>query len=372
MNWRLLTDSEVQHHRGLALDDALTRCASDTNTPILRLYTYRPCVLVGRFQDVWAEVNLENCEKLQVPVNRRPSGGGAIIMGSEQLGIALIVPGKANGFASRSSELMLQCAGGLINALGNLGIVTRFVGKNDLVTKGKKIAGLGLYQPNSGARLFHASLLLDLDIDYMLKLLRTAFESLGDKAREAVAKRITTVRNEIVDSSYAMSDLMREIQYGFEKEFSTQIEAATIHQDEKSLVDRLDREQYSTRTWIFNDSLPMRDRIGQSSLRTPAGDLDLKVIVAGKTVKSVFLSGNFNTSDNAVSDLESALRWHDRNPVALQETINQSIERNSDAWDRISGAEVYTALTNALNQTSIPVCEHSTGSCFAKNPSEVI
>ena len=150
MNLRLLSDSKVSHHRGLALDDALTRCASNTNQPTLRLYTYQPCVLAGRFQHVRTEVNLENCENLQVPVNRRPSGGGAIVMGPDQLGVALIIPGKADGFVARSSDLMLQCASGLINALDSLGIVARFVGKNDLVTQGKKDCGTGALSAKLG------------------------------------------------------------------------------------------------------------------------------------------------------------------------------------------------------------------------------
>ncbi len=371
MNLRLLLDSKVPHHRGLALDDALTRCASNTNKPTLRLYTYKPCVLVGRFQQVRTEVNLENCENLQVPVNRRPSGGGTIIMGPDQLGVALIIPGKADGFVARSSDLMLQCASGLISALASLGIVARFVGKNDLVTQGKKIAGLGLYQPNSGGRLFHASLLLDLDIDYMLKLLRTAFDSSDKTAGEAVAKRVTTIRNE-TDSSYTMSELMREIQNGYKREFSAHLEPATPQPDELSLARKLDHTQYSTRKWVFDDNIPNRDRIGQSSLRTDAGDINVKVIVAGETVKSVFLGGNFNASDNAVFDLESSLRWHARDPVALRQTISQSMKRNCDAWDRIAAAELSAVLIDALKQTGPPAHEQFAGACFNREPVEVV
>lgn len=367
MNWRLLADSNIPHHRGLALDDALTRCAADASAPILRLYTYQQCVLVGRFQHVETEIRLQNCDALQVPVNRRPSGGGAIIMGPEQLGVALIVPGRAKGFATRSSDLMRQCAGGLAKALDSLGIVARFAGKNDLVAQGRKIAGLGLYQPGSGARLFHASLLLDLDIEFMLSLLHTPFGSSAENEVESVAKRVTTVRNE-TDCSYSMSELMRDIRNGYETEFSAHIKPAALRPDEKSLAEKLCVRQYSTREWVFGDGVPMRDRVGHSSLRTPGGDIDIKVIVAGETVKSVFLGGNFIAADNAVFDLESALRWHVCNPASLQETVSQSVSRNNDAWDRITAAELNAVLSDALKQAAAPADEQFAGACFARKP----
>ncbi len=370
MSWRLLTDREVSHQRGLALDDALTRSASDRSAPTLRLYTYSSCVLVGRFQRVANEVNLENCRILGIPINRRPSGGGAIIMSPDQLGIALVIPTPARGFSRRSSYLMQQCASGLINALRKLGIPAAFEGKNDLVTRSRKIAGLGLYQPNASARLFHASLLLDLDIAHMLKLLRTPFESFNFDAEKSVAERITTIRSEL-NHAYSMAELADTVKLGYEDEFGIELMPDQIAPSEKALSEELAAKQYSNEEWIFQSSAPARDRVGHHTLRTDAGLLSVKVIVVGKTVKSVYIGGDFVVSEKAVHDLESSLRWHLRDPVALRETIDQSVNRNAVYWDRISSDLIATAILKALDQTGNPVNEWSAGACFARQRLEI-
>ncbi len=370
MSWRLLTDWNVPHDRGLAQDDALTRSATEESSPTLRLYTYSPCVLVGRFQRVPNEVKLENCEAAGVPVNRRPSGGGAIIMGPDQLGIALVIPSHAEGFAARSSELMNQCASGLINALQSLGIAAKFAGKNDLVTRARKIAGLGLYQPNSGGRLFHASLLLDLNVRTMLKLLRTPFDSSDIHTESCVARRITTIRSEF-DSSLTMPELMGTVKAGYQDEFGIGIESGEPTAAEQDLADELAADQYSKRDWIFGNDAVIRDRIGRHSLRTEAGDIDVRVIVAGETVKSVYVSGNFIASENAIHDLESSLRWHVRDPGRLKETVVQSMTRNDAAWDRISADQITAALLQALSDTGSRVEDLTAGACFAREPAQI-
>ncbi len=367
MSWRLLTDCGVAHHRGLALDDALTRCASETGKPTLRLYTYSPCVLVGRFQEVARAVNLDRCEALNIPVNRRPSGGGAIVMGPDQLGIALAVPGKYPNFSSKSSELMADCTSGLIRALAKMGIETQFAGKNDLVARGRKIAGLGVYQPHLGGRLFHASLLLNLDVNNMLSILNTPFDA-GNTASEMTAKkRITTVRDEL-NREFTMPELIEEVRVGYAEKFQVDITPSPLLTSETGLAESLFVDRYSSDTWIYGTSAPQRDQVGLSSLRTAGGDIEMRVIFAGQTLKSVFVGGNFIASDRAVYDLESSLRWHASDPGALQQTVAESVERNGAAWDRISVSDITRALLLALKQPDR--LEAGAEACFARAPAQ--
>src|SRR3974390_317908 len=91
--WRLLADDGAGAAEGLALDEALmaryARGEAD-HPPTLLLYTYRShCALVGRYQNLEAELDLDACQRTGTPVSRRPTGGGAIIMGAGQLGVAV-------------------------------------------------------------------------------------------------------------------------------------------------------------------------------------------------------------------------------------------------------------------------------------------
>ena len=78
--WRLLADDGAGAADGLALDEALlARYArgEPPRPPTLRLYTYRThCALIGRHQNLDAEVDLAACRETGTQVSRRPTGGG--------------------------------------------------------------------------------------------------------------------------------------------------------------------------------------------------------------------------------------------------------------------------------------------------------
>ncbi|MBT4453149.1 MAG: lipoate--protein ligase family protein, partial [Candidatus Marinimicrobia bacterium] len=195
--WRYIENNHVTASAGLAADEVLAnRVGAGISQPILRLYTYHPCALVGRFQTMENELNLEYCAQNKIPVNRRPTGGGAIIMGKNQLGVALAIPGKTDESYASVRQRMAQFSQGIISGLSTLGIEVEFRRKNDLEVNGKKIAGLGLHKTATGGFLFHASLLVDLDVSYMLDVLRTPFEKISDKEIATVAERTTTVQRE--------------------------------------------------------------------------------------------------------------------------------------------------------------------------------
>ncbi|HUJ76759.1 MAG TPA: lipoate--protein ligase family protein, partial [bacterium] len=193
--WRLVVEDAVDDAYGLAADDALTgRVGRGLSGPLLRLYTYRPCALVGRFQTLENEVRLDRCALRGMAVNRRPTGGGAIVMGPDQLGVALMLPGGGSDVYAQARELMVRFSGGICRALADLGVEATFRGKNDIEVGGKKIAGLGIYRHPEGGLLFHASLLVGLDVPLMLDVLCSPFEKITDKEIATVAARTSTVR----------------------------------------------------------------------------------------------------------------------------------------------------------------------------------
>src|SRR5215470_2131089 len=196
--WRLLKDDGVSASFGLAVDEGLAqRVGTGESQPTLRVYTYRShCALVGRFQNIDNEINRAYCEANGIQLNRRPTGGGAIIMGKDQLGIALCIPGREEDSYRHARELMAHFSAGIISGLETLGIRAAFWGKNDIEIHNRKVAGLGVYRAPAGGLLFHASVLVDLDIAFMLHVLKTPLEKISDKAIATVADRITTIRRE--------------------------------------------------------------------------------------------------------------------------------------------------------------------------------
>ena len=329
MIWRLITEDGVSASLGLATDEALSRLVGQTTSPpTLRLYTYRShCALVGRFQTVHNEINLNFCQKHRIAVNRRPTGGGAILMGSDQLGVALTLEGYESDHYGRTNELMTQFSAGLVRGLRSLGVEAQFRRKNDLEVEGRKIAGLGIYRDASGGLLFHASLLIDLDVSLMLQVLKIPLEKISDKAIRSIDSRISTIGRE-TGRQWAAEEVRQKVAEGYAAEFCVELNAGDLTAGEHEAISALEREKYLTEEWIFQTgSVP--DTRGEARVKTPGGLLEARVVLAGRILKAVYLGGDFFASEGAIADLEAHLRWHSSDPEALARTLKQIYSKRS-------------------------------------------
>jgi lipoate-protein ligase A len=336
-DWRLITDDDVSASFGLAADDCLAaRVGAGESAPTLRLYTYRShCALVGRFQNLENEVHRAYCRAHGVALNRRPTGGGAIIMGADQLGVALTLPASGDDSYSRARELMGQFSAGIVHALEALGIRANFRRKNDIEVGGKKIVGLGIYRAHGLPRpdaapsepsaiqrsglLFHASLLVGLDIPLMLRVLKTPFEKISDKEIAAVADRVTTVRREI-GREVELNKVRARVAEGYAAAFGVSLRSGDFTADERRAIAALERDKYLTLEWV-NQTAVVPDALGSARLKTPGGLLDVRVTLAGSTIKAAFIGGDFFAAEGAVADLEASLRWHSAEPNAVAATL---------------------------------------------------
>jgi lipoate---protein ligase len=319
--WRLITDDGVSASFGLAADECLAhRVGTGASQPTLRLYTYRShCALVGRFQNIDNEINRAYCEANGIPLNRRPTGGGAIIMGQDQLGIALCIPGREEDSYRRARELMVHFSAGIICGLEPLGIRAAFWGKNDIEIHHRKVAGLGVYRAPEGGLLFHASLLVDLDIALMLHVLKTPFEKITDKAIATVADRVTTIRRE-TGSPVAPDDIRASIAAGYRRAFGVALVPGDLLPDELEAIDALENSKYLTPEWV-HQTTAIPDTFGEALVKTPAGLLDVRATLAGNTIKAILIGGDFFATEGAVADLEARLRWHPASPQRVRETL---------------------------------------------------
>lgn len=306
--WRMLADDGVGAAEGLACDEALTAgygrdCAA--KDPTLRLYTYRShCALVGRYQHLEAEVDLAACERTGTQVNRRPTGGGAIVMGAGQLGVAVATRAPAE---QRPRDLLARFSEGIIAGLGQVGVTARFRGKNDLEVGGRKIAGLGLYLDGSGGLLFHSSVLADLDVGFMLEVLRIPAAKLGDRAVASVGERVTTVSRE-TGSRWDGRSLASEIAAGFSSVLGVDLEPGELTEAERELTGRLVATRYGTGGWRYEYS-PRADATATATARLDVGLVRLYVALNGDTIKSLLFTGDFNAVPAPLVAVEEALRW---------------------------------------------------------------
>ena len=341
-----------------------------SSLPTLRLYTYlSSAALVGRFQSVENEIHLDFCRDHGITVNRRPTGGGAILMGEEQLGIALTLPGRSGEGYSRARELMELFSAGLVNALGTMGVQASFRRKNDLEVSGRKIAGLGMYRDISGGLLFHASLLLDMDIRLMLSVLNTPFEKISDKEIRHVGERLTTLRRE-AGSPLSLDEVRPEVAASYVRLLGADAIPGDFTPEERCAIGDLERTRYRTDGWIYQ-TVSVPDTVGTSRVKTPAGMLEFTVCLAGETMKSAHIRGDFFASERALADLEGCLRWHPTGRQPVAKTLQSFFERHGDSFASIGKEEVSGGLLQAIDRALMRAARISSDpyGCFV-NPGE--
>ena len=292
----------------------------------LKLYTYADhCALVGRFQHLQAELNLDFCRKAGIPYSRRLTGGGAIIMGSGQLGICLTSHTGRFDF-NRLRELYVLFSAPIINALQELGVEAGFRSRNDLEVGGKKIAGLGIYVSPTGCLQFHTSLLLDLDVGLMLRVLNIPRQKYDDKRMiRSVEQRITTLRREL-GREVPAAEMRALLKKHYAAAFGAKFEQESFTGEEQARIDELAEQRYCNEDWIFQHS-PQPDMNGMGLKKTAAGLLRTYIALKGETIKSVLITGDFFQGLEVFRKVESLLKWSPLERDAIEQVVHSAFAK---------------------------------------------
>lgn len=159
----------------IALDEALLETAEQQPEPweVLRLWEApRPLVVVGRSSRVAEEVDQLACQRLDVPILRRCSGGAAVVAGPGCLMYAVVL-----SYELRPQLKMIDHAHQFVLARLVAGLSPHFPavraqGISDLTCHNRKISGNSL-RCKRRHLLYHGTLLYDFPLAQIEQLLRT-------------------------------------------------------------------------------------------------------------------------------------------------------------------------------------------------------
>jgi lipoate-protein ligase A len=365
--FRYIEEKDTPAAYGLAADEYLMEYHSGpADYPAtLRLYNYRDhCVLAGRFQDINAEINIEACHEHGFQFGRRLTGGGAIIMGSGQLGICLATDSRAFKWEN-IRELYHLFSAPIIDALSQMGIYARFRAKNDLEVAGKKIAGLGVHVGADGSIQFHTSLLIDLDVEQMLKVLKIPIQKYDDRKKiTSIEKRITTISKEL-GKRVSIAEVTAVVKQAFADAFAIQFTEKPFSLAETERIKSLEKERYAADDWIFQNS-PQADMTGMSLKKTPAGLLRTYIGLKGETIKSVLITGDFFEQATVFSQIETALKWSSMDKENIAGVVNKVLTENNAQGNSFGLAPVVIADAIWLAAQRAMAAERYTykGSCY--------
>jgi len=291
----------------LAGEEALLESVSNGAPPILRFVIFDPtAVLIGYHQAVEQEVNINEVKKRGWDIGRRPTGGGAIIMGKDQLGWEIYADGSLLGGSPENA--IKKGAEGVIKTLQKLAIDANFRPKNDVEVKGKKISGIGAFSIGKYIAVT-GTILLDFDAEALVSTLRLTSEKLKDKLAKDFKERLTWVSKEL-GRSIEMSELISIAKDSFSEALGVKLVEGQYTEEEKKLISQL-RLKYSSPDWIYNLRKPLSGDVKFIERKFPGGLVRLQVKLAGESIiESVLLTGDFFVEPRrAIYDLESRLKW---------------------------------------------------------------
>ena len=139
---------------------------SHTTDTILYLWRSDPCVVIGRHQNPWLEVNLHELQQRGMPLVRRESGGGTVYHDHGNLNYAFI--GDTDAFsASVHADL-------IAGSLHRLGVDVQVSGRSDLFVGSTKVGGAA-FRHSKGRSLHHGTVLVDANLPALAAVLKPAY-----------------------------------------------------------------------------------------------------------------------------------------------------------------------------------------------------
>ena len=158
---------------------------SGRHDEILFLYVNEPCVVIGRNQDLFCEVNTPFCLENNIPVFRRISGGGSVFQDTGNLNYCFI-SNRVQGNSSLNADFLRP----IVTVLNDLQVEVQTGKRKDLwLPGGHKISGTASHVGKS-RELHHGTLLYDSNLDTLEK-------SLSPKVIKQESRKIASVHSPV-------------------------------------------------------------------------------------------------------------------------------------------------------------------------------
>lgn len=367
--WRLIKTLDTPATIQMALDQVLLESVGNRACPpTIRFLSFsRPTVLIGYHQDLASEVRLSHCQEKGYDINRRLTGGGALFWGKAELGWELFMPRDHPALPAKIAEVYRQFCSFAAAGLSNLGIECRFRPRNDLVVDGRKISGTGAVSAHR-AMLFQGTVLVDYDIEEMLRALRIPTEKLKNKEIASVKDRLTDMKASLghIPSTEEMISALTEA-------FCTGLGIGVLP-GELTASERLRLNQLEP---VYRSSKhvdPVHRRRPAYSLysavKTPGGIIRINVKTAAnaRTVSQAIITGDFLVEDTQVIyDLEAVLKQTSIDRESLGKRIREFFSANGTGLVRVKPehfAGLFVGLADKISDRRLPLTLHERNFIF--------
>ncbi len=307
-NWRVIDTGLRSAAQNIALNRALLEAREAEEIPsTLRFLRFTPSALLGYHQSAEQELDLDYCCANKIEIQRRITGGGAIYFDETQIGWELYLHRRDVGTTDMQAISRRICHAAA-TAISALGVDARYRPRNDIEVDGRKISGAGgAFDGN--ALLFQGTLLIDFDVEKMLRVLRVPAEKLSDKAIASARERVANLK-ELLGRQPDVALIKRNLTEAFESEFEVEFTEDDLTLSENARYQAALRE-IDTSDWINLVRRAASDMpILEAAQKFPGGLLHASITfdTTARMIRQVWFTGDiFVNPRRTVADLEAAL-----------------------------------------------------------------
>lgn len=284
---RYLASSSHDIRTNLAIETYLMTHA-DLTEPILYFYINSPCIIVGRYQNVVAEINQDYVKQQHIILTRRTSGGGAVYDDLGNVSFSFITKDDGDGFGN-----FKRFTAPVLNALHAMGATgATMSGRNDLLIDGKKFSGNAMHVEN-GRMFSHGTLMYDVDQSQIAKALTVPKDKLASKGIKSVHSRVTNLKPYMAPEYQQLT--IEEFRDTLAREILgvTDLKQAKTYQlddEARAGIAELNQQYFKNWDWIYGQSPAFTIK---QRRHFDAGTVEFQLNVDAGRIKTVTIYGDF-------------------------------------------------------------------------------
>ena len=270
--WRLLITPPADGATNMAIDEALLHALADgAGRPTLRFYQWEPPCLSLGYNERSADVDEAACARLGYTWVRRPTGGRAILH-TDELTYSITAPGDEPRVAGSIVNSYRHLSAGLLAGLRALGadvfqaqaekVVNPDQGaacfdtpsNYEITVRGKKLVGSAQVR-RRGIVLQHGTLPLTGDLARIVNCLHTGEAVLAAPVldqhlpQQALLLARACTLEQAMGRTVSFEEAADALAQGFAGALNLRLEPDDLTGYERSLAERLRREQYTSDDW---------------------------------------------------------------------------------------------------------------------------
>ncbi|WP_132371491.1 lipoate--protein ligase [Melghiribacillus thermohalophilus] len=270
----------------LAIEEyALKNLNIEEDRTYLLFYVNEPSIIIGKNQNTIEEINTDYVEENHIHVVRRLSGGGAVYHDLGNLNFSFITKDDGNSFSDFE-----KFTRPVVEALHKLGVKAELSGRNDIVVEGRKISGNAQFATR-GRMFSHGTLMLDSEIENVVKSLRVKSDKIRSKGIKSIRSRVANI-SEFLEEKISMEefkDLL--LRYIFDVDSAEKVPRYQLTDKDWTEIHQISKDRYQNWDWNYGKS-PSFD-IEHSKRFEGVGSIDVRMNVKKGIIEDCKIYGDF-------------------------------------------------------------------------------